>query len=154
MTKLRLITAYPRLLYSSAAKKDFYSPRRQISCSSSVWKDEQPVPPSPKPKTSKDSEYIENQQSKDETVKTYDFSKGEIVNKSEKTVSSGPKNLEDAKNLLEKHYLQTRDQIEEKKQMAQKQLEEKIESIRVIFGATPSKPRTPDEERDYKRVSV
>ena len=113
-----------------------------------------PVPPPPKPKTSKNSEHTENQQSKDETVKTYDFSKGEIVNKSEKTVSSGPKNFEDAKNLLEKHYLQTRDQIEEKKQMAQKQLEEKIESIRVIFGATPSKPRTPDEEWYYKRVSV
>jgi len=37
--------------------------------------------------------------------------------------------------------------------MTRKQLEDKIESIKVIFGATPSKPRTADEEWYYKRVS-
>ena len=43
--------------------------------------------------------------------------------------------------------------LEDKRDLARKLLEEKIESVRVIFGATPSKPRTPDEEWYYKRVS-
>lgn len=147
MTKLGLITTYPRLLYSSAAKKDFYSPKRQISCTSSVWKEEQTNPP----KNSKESDSVE-QKSKDETVKIFDFSKGEIGSKSEK-ISVGPKNFEEAKNLLLKQYDWTKNQIEEKRDMTRKQFEEKLESVRVIFGATPSKPRTPDEEWYYKRVS-
>ena len=147
MTKLGLITTYPRLLYSSAAKKDFYSPKRQISCTSSVWKEEQTNPP----KNSKESDSVE-QKSKDETVKIFDFSKGEIGSKSEK-ISVGPKNFEEARNLLLKQYDWTKNQIEEKRDMTRKQFEEKLESVRVIFGATPSKPRTPDEEWYYKRVS-
>ena len=147
MTKLGLITTYPRLLYSSAAKKDFYSPKRQISCTSSVWKEEQTNPP----KNSKESDSVE-QKSKDEPVKIFDFSKGEIGSKSEK-ISVGPKNFEEAKNLLLKQYDWTKNQIEEKRDMTRKQFEEKLESVRVIFGATPSKPRTPDEEWYYKRVS-
>ena len=148
MTKLGLITTYPRLLYSSAAKKDFYSPNRQISRTSSVWKDEQTTPP----KSSTESENPENPKSKDDPVKIFDFSKGEIGNKTERK-AGGPQSLEEAKNLLIKQYDWTRNQIEDKREMTRKQFEEKMESVRVIFGATPSKPRTPDEEWYYKRVS-
>ena len=158
MTKLGLITSssYQRLLYTSATKKDVFTPRRQISSTSSVWKDEQSPPQS--------QSNTENTSPKDESVKTYDFSKGEITNKTPAAGSSGISNLDEAKSLLQKQYELTRNQIEEKSDLAKKQLgdtrdlakkllEDKIESVRVIFGATPSKPRTPDEEWYYKRVS-
>ena len=148
MTKLGLITSssYQRLLYTSATKKDLFTPRRQISSTSSVWKEEQ----SP----SQSQSNSENTKSKDESVKSYDFSKGEITNKTSAAGSSGgPKNLDEAKSLLQKQFELTRNQIEEKRDLARKQLDEKIESVRVIFGATPNKPRTPDEEWYYKRVS-
>ena len=158
MTKLGLITSssYQRLLYTSATKKDVFTPRRQISSTSSVWKDEQSPPQS--------QSNTENTSPKDESVKTYDFSKGEITNKTPAAGSSGTSSLDEAKSLLQKQYELTRNQIEEKSDLAKKQLgdtrdlakkllEDKIESVRVIFGATPSKPRTPDEEWYYKRVS-
>ena len=165
MTKLGLITSssYQRLLYTSATKKDVFTPRRQISSTSSVWKDEQSPPQS--------QSNTENPSPKDESVKTYDFSKGEITNKTPAAGSSGTSSLDEAKSLLQKQYELTRNQIEEKSDLAKKQLgdkiatmgdkrdlakkllEDKIESVRVIFGATPSKPRTPDEEWYYKRVS-
>ena len=160
MTKLGLITSssYQRLLYTSATKKDVFTPRRQISSTSSVWKDEQSPPQS-------QSNNPENTSPKDESVKTYDFSKGEITNKTPAAGSSGTSSLDEAKSLLQKQYELTRNQIEEKSDLAKKQLgdkrdlakkllEDKIESVRVIFGATPSKPRTPDEEWYYKRVSL
>ena len=158
MTKLGLITSssYQRLLYTSATKKDVFTPRRHISSTSSVWKDEQSPPQS--------QSNTENASPKDESVKTYDFSKGEITNKTPSAGSSGTSSLDEAKSLLQKQYELTRNQIEEKSDLAKKQLgdtrdlakkllEDKIESVRVIFGATPSKPRTPDEEWYYKRVS-
>ena len=148
MTKLGLITSssYQRLLYTSATKKDVFTPRRQISSTSSVWKDEQ----SPPPNASQSS--TENKNSKDEPLKSYDFSKGEITNKTS-AGPGGPRNLDEAKSLLQKQYELTRNQIGEKRDLARKQLDDKIESVRVIFGASPSKPRTPDEEWYYKRVS-
>ena len=184
MTKLGLITtsSYQRLLYTSVTKKDVFSntARRQISSTSSVWKDDQSPP------QSHSSSDTESKNFKDESVKTYDISKGEITNKTSAVGSSGPRNLDEAKSLLQKQYELTKNQIEDKSDLARKQLEdkrdlatklledkrdeatklledkrdlarklleEKIESVRVIFGATPSKPRTPDEEWYYKRVS-
>ena len=149
MTKLGLITSssYQRLLFTSATKKDVFTPRRQISSTSSVWKKEQSPPPN-----ASQSE-TEHKDSKDEPVKSYDFSKGEITNKTS-AGSSGPRNLDEAKSLLQKQFQLTRNQIEEKSDLVRKQLDEKIESVKVIFGATPSKPRTPDEEWYYKRVSL
>ena len=151
MTKLGLITSssYQRLLYTSATKKDVFTPRRQISSTSSVWKDDQ----SQTPNASQSNTGTESKNSKDETVKSYDFSKGEITNKTS-AGSSGPRNLDEAKTLFQKQFQLTRNQIEEKRDLARKQLDEKIESVKVIFGATPSKPRTPDEEWYYKRVSL
>ena len=151
MTKLGLITSssYQRLLFTSATKKDVFTPRRQISSTSSVWKDDQ-SPPNPNGSQSS----TENKNSKDEPLKSYDFSKGEITNKTSAVSSAGgPKNLDEAKSLLQKQYELTRNQIGEKRDLARKQLDDKIESVRVIFGASPSKPRTPDEEWYYKRVS-
>ena len=151
MTKLGLITSssYHRLLYTSATKKDVFTPRRQISSTSSVWKDDQ----SQTPNASQSNTGTEKS-SKDETVKSFDFSKGEITNKTSAAGSSGPRNLDEAKSLLQTQYELTRNQIGEKRDLARKQLDEKIESVRVIFGASPSKPRTPDEEWYYKRVSL
>ena len=152
MTKLGLITSssYQRLLYTSATKKDVFTPRRQISSTSSVWKDDQ----SQTPNASQSNTGTESKNSKDETVKSYDFSKGEITSKTSAAGSSGPRNLDEAKSLLQTQYELTRNQIGEKRDLARKQLDEKIESVRVIFGASPSKPRTPDEEWYYKRVSL
>ena len=149
MTKLGLISSssYQRLLYTSATKKDVFTPRRQISSTPSVWKEEQSPPQS--------QGNTENTKSKDESVKSYDFSKGEITNKTSAVSSAGgPRNLDEAKTLFQKQFQLTRNQIEEKSDLVRKQLDEKIESVKVIFGATPSKPRTPDEEWYYKRVSL
>ena len=111
MTKLGLITSssYQRLLYTSATKKDVFTPRRQISTTSSVWKDKQSPPQS--------QSNTENTSPKDESVKTYDFSKGEITNKTSAVGSSATSSLDEAKNLLQKKYKLTRrlqDEIEYK----------------------------------------
>ena len=131
MTRIGIISTYQRILYSSAAKKDFYI--------ASVTKSFSSTPsgsngPSEKVISSKDD-------TKKDVVdeKAFNMKTGEIAveNKSDLLKSL---NLVDAKKLALTQY-----------ENQKKILEDKIDSVRIIFGG--KQPRTPDEEWYAKRVS-
>jgi len=132
MTKIGIISTYQRILYSSVAKKDFYTVTVSKSFSST---------PSG---ANGNSEKVSS--SKDETInktdadaKSFNMKTGEIAigNKNDLLKSL---NLEEAKKLALTQY-----------ENQKKILEDKIDSVRVIFGG--KQPRTPDEEWYAKRVS-
>jgi len=132
MTKIGIISTYQRILYSSVAKKDFYTVTVSKSFSSTP---SGANGNSEKVSSSKD----ETKNKTDADAKSFNMKTGEIAigNKNDLLKSL---NLEEAKKLALTQY-----------ENQKKILEDKIDSVRVIFGG--KQPRTPDEEWYAKRVS-
>ena len=133
MTKIGIISTYQRILYSSVAKKDFYTVTVSKSFSSTP---SGANGNSDKVSSSKD----ETKNKTDADAKSFNMKTGEIAigNKNDLLKSL---NLEEAKKLALTQY-----------ENQKKILEDKIDSVRVIFGG--KQPRTPDEEWYAKRVSI
>jgi len=131
MTRIGIITPYQRILYSSTVKKDLFKLSRPYSSSSN----------SSSTGGSEDKDSKENanlRKFREENQKKFDLKTGEIGQK----VEFVKINLEDAKKLALAQYENQR-----------KILDEKLESVKAIFGAGGLQPRTPDEEWYHKRVS-
>ena len=146
MTRIGIITPYQRILYSSAVKKDVFKPSRPYSSSSNSS--------SSGGTEEKDSKETENlRKFREENEKKFDLKTGDIGQKVSSKLqnnqfdSFGQKvefvkvNLEDAKKLALVQY-----------ENQKKLLDEKLESVKAIFGAGGLQPRTPDEEWYHKRV--
>jgi len=131
MTRIGIITPYQRILYSSAVKKDLFKPSRPYSSSSNSSSTGGSEEKDPKQNANLRKFREENQ-------KKFDLKTGEIGQK----VEFVKINLEDAKKLALAQYENQR-----------KILDEKLESVKAIFGAGGLQPRTPDEEWYHKRVS-
>lgn len=130
MTRIGIITPYQRLLYSSAVKKDVFKPSRPYSSSSNSSSSG-----GPEEKDSKETENL--RKFREENQKKFDLKTGDIGQK----VEFVKINLEDAKKLALAQY-----------EIQRKILDEKLESVKAIFGAGGLQPRTPDEEWYHKRV--
>ena len=130
MTRIGIIAPYQRILYSSAVNKDVFKPSRSYassSNSSSTGGSEK--------KESKENENL--QKFREENRHKFDLKTGDIGQK----VEFVKVNFEDAKKLALVQYENQR-----------KLLDEKLESVKAIFGAGGLQPRTPDEEWYHKRV--
>ena len=125
MTKLGIISAYQRIIYNSAVKRDFYTSSFHLSSASSGGKD--PAQP------------VDDKNVKSTDDKAFNFKTGEI-GLGQKNDLLKNLNIEEAKKLALHHY-----------DNQKKLLEDKIDSVRVIFGSKP--PRNAEEEWYYKRVS-
>ena len=130
MTRIGIITPYQRILYSSAVKKDLFKPSRPYSSSSNSSSNG-----GSEEKDSKENANL--RKFREENQKKFDLKTGEIGQK----VEFVKINLEDAKKLALAQYENQR-----------KILDEKLESVKAIFGAGGLQPRTPDEEWYHKRV--
>ena len=137
MTKTAIFTTYKRILYNSHVKRDFHLPSRGFStkrvllCSG---KEGKAVEDSHKeaPEVERDDKY-------------FDLTSGEILDRPKiknPKVTARPLNFEEARDLAVKTMGQQR-----------KFFDEKLESLKLIFGGQPDAPRTSNEEWYYKRVS-
>ena len=131
MTKIGIISTYQRILYSSAAKRDLYYVTVSKSFSSTPSGSN-----GNSEKVTSSKEDINNKNDVDE--KSFNIKTGEIAvgNKDDLL-----KSLEEAKKLALTQY-----------ENQKKVLEEKLDSVKVIFGG--KQPRTPDEEWYAKRVRI
>ena len=136
MTKIGVISTYQRILYSSAVKREFYTPssssKRALSTSAAVRSD------------SGDSKKNEENLQKLKEDKTFNIKTGDIGDKLQQNKIDQLKslNIEDAKKIALEQY-----------ELQRKVLEDKLESVRIIFGGSGRQPRTADEEWYAKRVS-
>jgi len=137
MTKPGIITGYQRMIYSSLAVKRNFNFQLPTRCFST----EKTHPASTNTKEPKpDQPKVEREE------KVFDMtSSGEIVERPKiknPEVTTRPLNFEEARELAIKAMGQQK-----------KYFDDKLESLKVIFGGQPDTPRTPDEEWYYKRVS-
>jgi len=144
MAKPGMITTYQRILYNSIVKRDCLLPTRCFSTDIvllSSGKDNPSPPPGPPPlnKELLDRPKVERED------KIFDMRSGEIHERPKiknPKVTARPLNFEEARDLAVKTMGQQR-----------KFFDQKLESLKVIFGGQPDSPRTPNEEWYYKRVS-
>lgn len=130
MTRIGIITPYQRIIYSSAVKKDVFKPSRPYSSSSNSS--------STGGNDKKDSKEKENlQKFREENRQKFDLKTGDIGQK----VEIVKVNLEEVKKLALVQY-----------ENQKKIFDERLESVKAIFGAGGLQPRTPDEEWYHKRV--
>ena len=130
MTKIGIITTYQRILYSSAVKKDVFKTTRPYSSTSNSN--------SSRENEKNDIKEKENlQKFREENNQKFNLRTGDIGHK----VELVKVNLEDARKLALVQY-----------ENQKKLLEEKLESLKAIFGTGGLQPRTPDEEWYHKRV--
>jgi len=137
MTKIAIFTAYHRILYTSHFKLDFRAPARCFSSDrvllcSEKGKTTAENPTEAAPKVVRDD-------------KIFDLTSGEILDRPKiknPKVIARPLNFEEARDLAVKTMGQQK-----------KFFDEKLESLKVIFGGQPDAARTPNEEWYYKRVS-
>jgi DNA-binding HxlR family transcriptional regulator len=138
MTKTALCGAYRRLLLTAHIKPDparCFSHARVLLCSEKGKPlPEQPSVPPPSPAETTKVEREERMGLSGEMLDRPKMKHPKVM--------ARPLNFEDARELAVKTMGRQR-----------KFLEDKLESLRIIFGGQPDAPRTPDEEWYYKRVS-
>jgi len=140
MTKSGLFSAYQKLLITSHIKSDLTASSRRFSLYQTLLCSEKGRPITEQHEQHNDpggSKNLANEKILDKTEDILDRPKIKHPK-----VAARPLNFEEARDLAIKTMGQQK-----------KFFEEKLESLRVIFGGQPDAPRTPDEEWYYKRVS-
>jgi len=142
LVKTGLLNAYQRVLVTSHVKPDLTASARCFSLSRVVLCSDKRRPAleqQDEPTSSKEPKQLEKEEAKITDLNGDILDRPKIIHPK---VTARPLNFEEARELAVKT-------MGEQKKF----FEEKLESLRVIFGGQPDAPRTPDQEWYYKRVS-
>jgi len=139
MTKPGVITSFQRILFTSCVKRDHSLVYRCFSKNRVLLSSEKEGPASTTNKEPLDKLLVDREE------RIFDMTSGEILDRPKiknPKVTARPLNFEEARDLAVKTVGQQR-----------KFFDEKLESLKVIFGGQPDASRTANEEWYYKRVS-